>query len=41
MRPDGMPRMFVILAAVALLLLAFVGALVDLGHGRRPVLIGG
>jgi hypothetical protein len=36
-----MPRSFLILAALALLLLAVFGALVDLGHGRRPALIGG
>jgi hypothetical protein len=36
-----MPRSFLMLAALALLLLAVAGALVDLGRGRRPALIGG
>ncbi len=40
-RPEHMPRSFVILAALALLLLALAGAVVDLTRGRRPALIGG
>jgi hypothetical protein len=36
-----MPRSFVILAALALLLLAVAGAVADLTRGRRPALIGG
>jgi hypothetical protein len=36
-----MPRSFLILAAFALLLLAVMGAVVDLTRGRRPALIGG
>jgi hypothetical protein len=35
-----MPRSFLILAAVALLLLAVYGAFADLSHGRRPALLG-
>jgi hypothetical protein len=35
-----MSRSLLIAVAFALLLLALVGAALDLGHGRRPVLLG-